>query len=139
MKDEQSMSTRDHFRSAYARLEHLCPDRLRQALGWLSEPAARPARIPLAVLCIIGGCFSFLPVLGIELFPLGFMLLAHDIKSLRAPAGRMTMWMLDRYQRGGRYLLVQHARWTAWCTWVATGRKYAKQEAPSLPGEGPCR
>src|SRR5690606_27732254 len=114
--------------------EQLLPERLRQALGWLGEPAARPVRVPLAFLCFVGGCFSFLPVLGLELFPLGLMLLAHDIKSLRGPAGRMTMWLLDRYQQGGRYLMVQHARWTAWCTWVATGRKLAKEEVPSAAG-----
>jgi hypothetical protein len=108
------VNTSDQFRSAYARLEQLVPKRFRDALAWLSEPEARPVRIPLAILSLIGGCFSFLPVLGLELFPLGLMLLAHDVKSLRRPAGGLTMWLLDRYHGAIQFLLLQHARWTAW-------------------------
>jgi hypothetical protein len=70
---------------------------------------------------MIGACFSFLPVLGPELFPLGLMLLAHDVKSLRRPAGELTMWLLDRHQRILHSLLLLHARWTAWSTCVVAG------------------
>lgn len=58
-------------------------------------PAARPVtnrllhdhmrlvRIPAAVLLILGGIFSFLPVLGIWMLPLGLMLLAVDVPIIR--------------------------------------------------------
>jgi hypothetical protein len=40
-------------------------------------------RLPVAALLVIGGVFSFLPVLGIWMLPLGLMLLAVDIPALR--------------------------------------------------------
>jgi hypothetical protein len=128
------MKGRNQFRSACARLEQLAPPRVRRALIWLGEPEARPVRVPVAILCIVGGCLSFLPGLGIELFPLGLMLLAHDVRSLRRPAGTLTMWLLDRYQRLGRSLLMQHARWTAWCTWIgARASRDVPVEAQPVP------
>jgi hypothetical protein len=133
-----AVKTPDQFRSAYARLEQLVPRRLRDALTWLSEPEARPVRIPLAILSLIGGCLSFLPVLGLELLPLGLMLLAHDVKSLRRPAGGLTMWLLDRYHGAIQFLLLQHARWTAWSTWVVMGEpKPEGVDAPALPDAPP--
>ncbi len=53
-------------------------------------------RIPLAVLLVFGGIFSFLPVLGIWMLPLGFLVLAVDIPPLRKPVGD---WLV-RGQRG---------------------------------------
>lgn len=133
------MNTKDQFHSAYARLEHLAPLRFRRALTWLSEPGARPVRLPLAILCLVGSCFSFLPVLGLELLPLGLMLLARDVKSLRRPAAGMTIWLLDHYQRAHRYTLMQHARWTAWCTWMAARTKDEKAGSYQLGEESARR
>ena len=45
----------------------------------------RLVRLPLALLLILGGMFSFLPVLGIWMLPLGFLLLAVDLPFLRGP------------------------------------------------------
>ena len=42
-------------------------------------------RVPLALLCIVGGVFSFLPVLGVWMLPLGLLLLAVDLPFLRSP------------------------------------------------------
>lgn len=44
-----------------------------------------PVRFPLALLLIAGGIFSFLPVLGIWMLPLGLLLLAVDLPILRGP------------------------------------------------------
>lgn len=43
----------------------------------------RRVRIPTAFLLILGGVFSFLPVLGIWMLPLGLMLLAVDVPVIR--------------------------------------------------------
>jgi hypothetical protein len=40
-------------------------------------------RVPIAFLMILGGIFSFLPVLGIWMLPLGLMLLAVDVALIR--------------------------------------------------------
>ncbi|MEM7471191.1 MAG: hypothetical protein AAF340_07555 [Pseudomonadota bacterium] len=59
---------------------------------WLKRPltAIRArgwwiVRLPLAILFIIGGILSFLPVLGLWMLPLGLLLLAVDLPLLRAP------------------------------------------------------
>jgi hypothetical protein len=44
-----------------------------------------PIRFPIALLLIVGGIFSFLPVLGIWMLPLGLLLLAIDLPVLRGP------------------------------------------------------
>jgi len=51
-------------------------------LGLLEGPLRR-LRLPIAGLLIVGGVFSFLPVLGVWMLPLGLMLLAVDIPFLR--------------------------------------------------------
>jgi hypothetical protein len=50
----------------------------------------------VAVLSIVGGVFSFLPMLGLWILPLGLLLLAHDVPFLRKPVGR------DGLSCGGR-------------------------------------
>ena len=93
---------KDQFLRTYARLERVVPSRVGRALHWLHEPRARPVRLPISILCIAGGCLSFLPVLGPELFPIGLMLLAHDVPLLRRPASGLTTWLLNWYERACR-------------------------------------
>jgi len=69
-------------------------------LEWLRRPGARLIRVPLGILLVLGGIFSFLPVLGIWMLPLGLMLLALDIALLRTPVNVALV-------RGGR-------KWTTW-------------------------
>lgn len=56
-------------------------------LDWVRKPGLHLVRIPLAILLILGGIFSFLPVLGIWMLPLGLLVLAVDIPPLRRPVG----------------------------------------------------
>jgi hypothetical protein len=46
-----------------------------------------------AILLIIGGLLSFLPILGLWMVPLGALLLAQDIPFLRRPVGRALVWL----------------------------------------------
>lgn len=92
------MKTRDPLNEAYGRLEALVPSRFRGALHWLHGPRARPVRIPLGIFCILASFFWFLPVVGLEFFPFGLLLLAHDIPALRRPAGNLTLWLLDKFE-----------------------------------------
>ncbi len=71
------------------RIEGKLPDRLARILRWLREPEATWVRVPVGVLLIFGGLFSFLPVLGIWMLPLGLVLLAYDVPFLKAPIGRV--------------------------------------------------
>jgi hypothetical protein len=62
-------------------------------VGWLRKPSSRWVRIPLAILLILGGIFSFLPVLGLWMLPLGLLLFAQDVPMLQPPLARMLAWV----------------------------------------------
>ena len=62
-------------------------------VGWLRKPSSRYVRIPMAVLLIIGGIFSILPVLGLWMLPLGLLLFAQDVPFLQGPMARMLGWI----------------------------------------------
>jgi len=78
-----------HFAWFEARL----PQRPARFVGWLRRPSSRFARIPLALLLIVGGIFSFLPVLGLWMLPLGLLLFAQDVPILQRPLARMLGWV----------------------------------------------
>jgi hypothetical protein len=65
-----------------------------------------PVRFPLALILIAGGLFSFLPVLGIWMLPLGLLLLAVDLPILRGPISVLII----RARRKGKLLA---KRWRA--------------------------
>jgi len=62
-------------------------------ISWLRKPSSILVRIPLAILLIIGGIFSFLPVLGLWMLPLGLLLFAQDVPFLQTPMARMLGWI----------------------------------------------
>jgi hypothetical protein len=81
---------------------------------WLAECAgcATPrlaTSASVAVLSIVGGVFSFLPVLGLWMLPLGLLLLAHDVPFLRKPVGRFTSWGAQRWAKFRRPSLSDEA------------------------------
>jgi hypothetical protein len=81
------------------RLERLLdrlPERWCNALRWLRHPSARWARIPAAMLLILGGMLSILPILGLWMLPLGLLLLAEDIPALHRSRVRLLDWLERR-------------------------------------------
>jgi len=66
-------------------------------LGWIRQPSSRLVRIPLGILLILGGVFSFLPVLGIWMLPLGLFLIALDLPFLQGPLNRMSFWVQRKW------------------------------------------
>ena len=95
------------LRQAFRDLERELPERLARVVRRLRHPDARWIRIPVGFLAVVGGIFSFLPVLGIWMLPLGLLLLAYDIPFLRKPVGRFTIWAAWRWARLRRAV----ARW----------------------------
>lgn len=49
----------------------------------LRLPANRLARMALGIAFVLGGVFSFLPVLGIWMLPLGLLILSIDLRFVR--------------------------------------------------------
>src|SRR3978361_2511582 len=79
----------------FAWFEAKLPPRPAKFVAWLRRPSSRYARIPPAVLLIVGGIFSFLPVLGLWMLPLGLVLFAQDVPILQRPIANMLGW-IDR-------------------------------------------
>lgn len=94
-------------------LEREAPDRVSRAVHWLRSPASRKVRIPLGLLFIVGGLLWFLPVLGLELLPIGLLLIAQDVPFLKKPVGRGMLWLerkwLLRMQRKRERRAATHA------------------------------
>jgi len=82
-----------------ARLTRKLPTRLAQALDWLREPSRRLVRIAAALLFILGGVFSILPVLGLWMLPVGLALLSEDIPGLKVPLERSARWIARTWAR----------------------------------------
>ena len=81
----------------FAWFESRLPPRPAQFVGWLRKPSSRWVRIPIAILLIAGGIFSFLPVLGLWMLPLGLLLFAQDIPMLQKPLARMLGWIEHKW------------------------------------------
>jgi hypothetical protein len=78
---------------AFDGLEREVPDRVARAIRWLRHPKSRKIRIPMGVLFIIGSALWFLPVVGIEMLPIGLLLIAQDVPFLKKPVGRAMLWL----------------------------------------------
>jgi hypothetical protein len=74
---------------------------------WIRRPGMILVRLPVGVLLIVGGIFSFLPILGIWMLPLGLLFLAIDVPALKAPVGNA---------------IVRFRRW-----WSLIRRKYRRR------------
>ena len=88
---------REHDRAEldrhFAWFEGKLSPRLARFVGWLRQPSSRLVRIPLAILLVFGGIFSFLPILGLWMLPLGLLLIAQDLPFLQKPTARMLGWI----------------------------------------------
>jgi hypothetical protein len=67
-------------------------------MAWLRRPSSRLVRFPLAILLIIGGILSFLPILGLWMLPLGLILIAQDIPPLQKPVAQLLGWIERKWQ-----------------------------------------
>lgn len=96
------MHSKSHARlnRQFERLQKRIPDAAARLLERLRRPESRLIRIPLGILLVLGGVFSFLPVLGIWMLPLGLLLLAIDLVILQGPVNSAIV-------RGSR-------KWSTW-------------------------
>ena len=83
---------------AFERLEEETPDRITKIVRWLRSPQSRGIRLPVGILCIIASFFWFLPVIGIEFFPIGLLLIAQDVPFLRRPVAKLLLRLEDKWR-----------------------------------------
>jgi len=76
-----------------ARLQGVLPSYLAKTIHFLRAPGLRWLRTATGILLILCSLFWFLPIVGLEMFPLGLMLLAIDIPFLRGPVARLIDWI----------------------------------------------
>lgn len=84
---------------AYAALEKELPAGVNRFLCRLRSPSARWYRWPLALLLIVASMFWFLPIVGIELLPIGLLLIAQDVPFMKRPVGLGILWLVERWLR----------------------------------------
>lgn len=88
--------TRERLKRQFDSIERRFP-KLGRAFRWLRADGSRLVRIPIAILMILGGVFSFLPMLGIWMLPLGLMLLALDLPFLQSPVALAMIRLRRRF------------------------------------------
>lgn len=93
MSEHSRMELDRHF----AWFEGKLPPGPARFVAWLRKPSSMLVRIPLAILLIVGGIFSFLPILGLWMLPLGLVLFAQDVPILQGPMARMLGWIERRW------------------------------------------
>ena len=88
-----SIESRKELDRHFAWFEERLPPRPAKFVAWLRKPSSKWVRIPLAILLILGGIFSILPVLGLWMLPVGLLLFAQDVPWLQPPLARMLGWI----------------------------------------------
>jgi hypothetical protein len=81
----------------FAWFEDKLPAKPAKFVGWLRRPSSRLVRIPTAILLVGGGVFSFLPVLGLWMLPLGLVLIAQDVPALQKPTAIGLGWIEKKW------------------------------------------
>ena len=88
-----SLESKKELDRHFAWFEERLPPRPAKFVAWLRKPSSIWVRIPLAILLILGGIFSILPVLGLWMLPVGLLLFAQDVPWLQPPLARMLGWI----------------------------------------------
>ncbi len=97
MNDSPHESGEKLLDEAFEGLEQQAPNRITPIIHWLRDPKSRIVRIPIGILLILASFFWFLPVLGLELFPIGLLLIAQDVPVLQRPVGKMMLWLEHKW------------------------------------------
>jgi hypothetical protein len=85
-----------------ARVAHLLtklPVRGKSAVEWLRHPPRRWPRLLAAVLLIVGGISSILPILGLWMLPLGLALMSDDVPWLKIPLEYSARWIESAWRK----------------------------------------
>jgi hypothetical protein len=88
----------------FDKLENLIPG-LKGRTAGLRSRGAMLVRVPIGLLLVFAGVFSFLPFLGLWMLPLGLLLLAIDLPFLRPHVNALVI-------RGRRRFELFRRRWT---------------------------
>ena len=74
-------------------LNRRVPGKVSRLIRWLRKPSSFLARLIAGFVLIVGGLFSFLPVLGLWMLPIGLLLIAQDLPILQRPLANALEWI----------------------------------------------
>jgi hypothetical protein len=93
------MKTKAELNRYFEMIDRRVPMRVSQFIRWLRKPSSFAARLLIALLLIVGGFLSFLPVLGLWMLPLGLLFIAQDIPILQKPLVSALAWVEANWER----------------------------------------
>ena len=73
------------------------PMRVSVFIRWLRKPNSFAVRVIVAIMLVLGGIFSFLPVLGLWMLPLGLLLVSQDVPFLQKPLVATLAWIESKW------------------------------------------
>jgi hypothetical protein len=89
-------STKVQLNRYFVMIDRRVPTRVSQFIRWLRTPSSFAVRLVVALLLIVGGFFSFLPILGLWMLPLGLLFIAQDMPLLQKPLVKALTWVEAR-------------------------------------------
>ena len=95
------MTTKAELNRYFEMIDRRVPIGVSRFILWLRMPSSFAVRLAIAVLLILGGIFSFLPILGIWMLPLGLLLIAQDVPFLQKPLLGAFAWIEKDFQEKG--------------------------------------
>jgi hypothetical protein len=96
---EPPMTTKAELNRYFEMIDRRVPMRVSRFIRWLRKPSSFAVRLLVALLLILGGFFSFLPVLGLWMLPLGLLFIAQDVPILQKPLVRALAWVEANWER----------------------------------------
>ena len=92
------MKTITELNRYFEMIDRRVPTKMAQAIRWLRKPSSFAVRLAVALLLIVGGMFSFLPVLGLWMLPLGLLFIAQDVPVLQRPLLNTLRWVEAKWK-----------------------------------------
>jgi hypothetical protein len=92
-------ATKAELNRYFEMMHRRVPIRVSQFIRWLRKPSSFAVRLLIALLLILGGFFSFLPILGLWMLPLGLLFIAQDVPMLQKPLVGALAWIEAKWGR----------------------------------------
>ena len=92
-------TTKAELNRYFEMIDRRVPIRVSQFIRWLRKPSSFAVRLVVVLLLILGGIFSFLPVLGLWMLPLGLLFIAQDVPLLQKPLVGALAWGEAKWER----------------------------------------
>ena len=91
-------SVKDELNRYFEMINRRVPISVSQSIRWLRKPSSFAVRLVVALLLILGGIFSFLPVVGLWMLPLGLLFIAQDVPLLQKPLVCALGWVEAKWE-----------------------------------------